>query len=535
MSAACPIYNGVLELSLNLLNHSHPSLPTHMGNTASTTASGEPRREPQVFNEKEEYHPAADVTLEDQLRGLQILPTAAGDTPVNPISIDSLSSWESKLLADPKNKLAQAAITANTIEAIVGKTINPKLNNSDRFLFNLEVKTIGSPAYFDNQRASGRCWIFATCNVLRTHVIDNYNLAADKFQFLQSYLFFYDKLEKANFFLDNIIDTVDEPLDSRLVSYLLRDPVSDGGQWDMIINLVNKYGLVPQEVFPDLANAQNLRGLNSFVVSKLREYAIILRELVSEKGKTSASVQQVKQAMMKQIYNIIAISLGTPPKPNDRFVWEFIDKDHKHKSFATTPLDFYANHVRFDALKHFSLLHDPRNEYNKLYTVDRLNNISGGKPIEYVNLEISELKKAAIKMLQKDEPVFFGSDVSKFGDMSKGVLDADAFDYELGFGTSLKLNKEERVRVGNSAMNHAMVITGVHLDANGSPVRWKIENSWGEDAGEHGYLLMTDKWFDDYVFQVVTNKSFVDRKVYEVWKAKKYNVLPYYDPMGSLA
>lgn len=501
-----------------------------MGNTPSAPkpiAAPSPVSREQVFNEKLDYY-----SINSKLRGLQLDDTYHESS--NPISIDSLDSWESKLLSDPKNKLAQAAITSNSIDKVVSKT-NVKLTNTDKFLFNVEVDVVGSPSFFNNQKSLGRCWIFATCNVLRSHVIKNYNLSPEKFQLSQSYLFFYDKLEKANFFLDNILDTVDEDLDSRLVNHLLRDPISDGGQWDMIVNLVSKYGLVPQEVFPDLINAQASSGLNGFLVSKLREYGFILRKLVKD-GESPAQVGLVKQSMMKQVYNIIAIALGSPPKPTDSFKWEFIDKDGNYKSFQTTPLDFYTSHVRFDAAKQFSLLNDPRNEYGKLYTVDRLKNISDGKPIEYVNLEISTLKKVAIKMLQKNEPIFFGSDVSKFLSRETGILDVDAFDYDLGFGTSLKLNKEERVRVGNSAMNHAMVITGVHLDeTTKAPIRWKIENSWGDETGDKGYYLMTDKWFDEYVFQIVTNKSFVDKEVYNIWKNKDYTTLPYYDPMGSLA
>lgn len=509
-----------------------------MGNTPSTykppaaSSASSARSTNEILDEKAGYS-MQSTDLTTKLRGLQ-LDSSSSLNSINPISIDSLEAWESKLLSDPKNKLAQAAITKHSIETIVSKSTTT-ITNTDKYLFNVELKTIGLPLFFNNQNASGRCWIFATCNVLRQHVIKNYNLDSDKFQFSQSYLFAYDKLEKSNYFLDNILETADEELDSRLIAHLFLDPISDGGQWDMIVNLVNKYGLVPQEVFPDSENAKNSRALNGFLVQKLREYALILRNLKNSETTSSDQIQLVKQSMMKQVYNIITISLGTPPKPNDSFNWEFVDKLGKFQSFATNPLDFYASHVRYDADKHFSLLNDPRNEYYKLFTVDKLKNISDGKPIEYVNLPIEVLKKVAIKMLQKDEPIFFGSDVLKFGNSSAGVLDIDAYDYELGYGTNLKLNKEERVRTGNSAMNHAMVITGVHLDSKGLPVRWKIENSWGDAVGDKGYFLMTDKWFEEYVFQIVTNKSFVDKEIYDIWKGKDYRILPYYDPMGSLA
>ncbi|CAK7895284.1 cysteine proteinase 1, mitochondrial [[Candida] anglica] len=504
-----------------------------MGANVSTQpelpAKASTKKQSEVFNEKMGY-----FDLNQHLRGLSLDVGNYENTDKNPISTESLDTWETKLLADPKNVLAQNAFAKNAIVDVIG-TSNSETLSKDKYLFNVEVETIGSPSYFNNQNASGRCWIFATSNILRTHVIKRYNLKPDHFQVSQSYLFFYDKLEKANFFLDNIIDTTEEPLDSRLIQYLFQAPVSDGGQWDMIVNLVTKYGIVPHELFPDSAQASASSRLNYIVTEKLREFALILRGLLTDEATSEQDIKTVKQSMMKEIYNIIALSLGTPPKPTDSFTWEFIDKDGTFKSFETNPIDFYKTHVKFDAAKHFSLIHDPRNPYEKLYTVDRLNNISNGKPIEYVNLELSVIKKTAIKMLKKNEPIFFGSDVGKFSNSQSGILDTGAYDYELGFGTSLKINKEERLRTGSSQMTHAMVITGVHLDKAGVPVRWKIENSWGDAVGEKGYFLMTDAWFDEYVFQIVTNEKFVDPKTFNIWTKKEYSVLPFFDPMGALA
>lgn len=477
------------------------------------------------YNEKTPYETPIDSISRD-LRGL----TLTGDTKEN-INIDNLPSWDAQLLNDPKNRLAQNAYAKGAIKDIVYHG-----NPIDKYLFNITVGVIGLPKYLDNQALSGRCWIFATANVLRTEVIRKYNLKDDTFQLSQGYLYFYDKLEKANFFLDNIIDTADsEKLDSRLTSYLLSGPVGDGGQWDMIINLVNKYGLVPNELFPDNAQTAATSTLNYVLTEKLREFALILRKLIS-KGVSASIIKQTKNAMNKQVYNIIALALGSPPKPDDKFVWEFIDKDGKYKHFETTPKDFYKDHVSVDVNDYFSLIHDPRNPYKKLYTVDRLNNISEGKPIEYVNLEINDLKRAAIKMLKDDKPIFFGCDVGKFSDSKTGILDTSAFDYELGFGTGFHLSKTERLQTGSSQMTHAMVLTGVHLDPlTGLPSRWKIENSWGGEVGDGGYFLMTDQWFDEYVLQIVTLKKYVDRDVYEVFKGKDFTVLPFYDPMGALA
>ncbi|CUM66488.1 uncharacterized protein PRCAT00004154001 [Priceomyces carsonii] len=470
---------------------------------------------------------------EDMLNNIGDL-DITGEEGDSSISVDKLSKWESELQADPKNKLAQNAFGKNSITNVISES-NRAAKVKQQYFFNVEVKSIGSPAFLNNQKLSGRCWIFATSNVLRTHVIKNYNLKEDEFQLSQTYLFFYDKLEKANFFLENIIDTADEDLDSRLVSYLLSSPVGDGGQWDMIVNVIEKYGIVPNEFFPDNSQAIATSALNYVVTEKLREYALVLRDLIA-KGIDKSKLNAVKNSMNQKVYSIIALALGSPPKPDEPFVWEFKDKDGNYKYFETTPKDFYKTHAKYDVSTRFSLIHDPRHEYNKLYTVDRLNNIFGGRPIEYVNTEISEIKDVVIKMLKDNEPVFFGSDVGKFSVRDTGVLDVDAFDYRLGFSTDLGIAKADRLKTGSSQMTHAMVITGVHLDPkSGLPIRWKIENSWGDEVGKKGYFLMTDRWFDEYVLQIVSEKKYVSKVAYEVFKGKEFTTLPFYDPMGALA
>lgn len=462
----------------------------------------------------------------------------AYSTMTNPVSTGTLNAWKTQAFKSDKNRLAQAAISRGNFQDMI---IDRSALNKNIGVFNTQIQLEGSPITY--QRSSGRCWIFASLNVLRIEL--QQKLKIPEFQFSQTYLFFYDKLEKSNWFLDNVMDTASEDLDSRLVQELLKEPVNDGGQFDMIINLVEKYGLVPLDVFPDSWNSENSRNMCYLITEKLREYALVLRELVKE-GKKDQAVA-MKSDFLQEIHTILCITLGTPPAVDEKFTWDFKTRDKvsdskelevsakKVETLSLTPVELYQL-IGIDFKKYFSLINDPRNDYNQRYTVDRLNNVAGGAKaqVDYVNTDISELKKAAIKALQNNEAVFFGSDVGKFGDRKSGVLDNEAWDYDLGFNTTMKLTKKQRLQTGSSMMTHAMAITAVHLDAAGKPVRWRIENSWGKDNGKDGYYQMSDAWFDEYVFQVVTCDKYVDAQLLDILKQEP-KVLPLWDPMGALA
>ncbi|KAI1473832.1 peptidase C1B, bleomycin hydrolase [Daldinia eschscholtzii] len=452
------------------------------------------------------------------------------------LAIELTQNWQSKVLADPKNRLALSAFSsANPRDILASRATKI----ADQQVFNIRIPFEGAP--ITNQRSSGRCWLFASTNVFRIAIMKKYNL--DSFELSQAYLFFWDKLEKSNYFLENIIETADQPLEERLVQRLLADPISDGGQWDMVYNLVEKYGLVPQALYPDSWNAMSSSTINSIVVAKLREYAVILRDLVNSSATTAASLSATKDKMLREVHLILTLTLGPPPSTSEEFEWNFVDKEGRARSVVSTPhkfaKDISSQEFRITSstiASMVSLVHDPRHEPLSLMTVDRLGNIVGGRGITYINVDIETLKQACISMLRAGLPVFFGSDVGKYSERASGIMDIDLFDYELGFNVNLygSLDKAARLRVGESAMTHAMVLTAVHVDSEGKPVRWKVQNSWGTDVGSKGWFVMSDRWMDQFVYQAVVDPKFLSRKVRDVL-TKEPIVLPLWDPMGSLA
>ncbi|KAK8167842.1 peptidase C1B, bleomycin hydrolase [Phyllosticta citrichinensis] len=454
------------------------------------------------------------------------------------LSVDKISQWEKEVLQDDKNLMALNAFTANDTNSILKRRSTVI---GDTQIFNVKIPFEGSPV--TNQRASGRCWLFASTNVFRVAIMKKYKL--EKFELSQAYLFYWDKIEKANYFLENILQTAEDPLDGRLLQTLLASPVGDGGQWDMVANLVEKYGLVPQSLYPDAYNAMNSSLLNRLVTTKLREHALRLRKLASSPSLGSrASLGSVKEKMMQEIHLILTLMLGPPPSPKSAFEWQFYDKDGAYHNIQARPTEFAkelsdARTVKAcggtDVHRLFSLVNDPRNSYNTLLTVSRLGNVWGGRPVTYVNVDIMTIKKAVIETLKRGIPVFFGSDVGKYSDSSNGIMDTALFDYELAFNTKLALSKAERLTTGESAMTHAMVLTGVHLDEKtGEPVRWRVENSWSASAGTDGYFVMSDKWMDEFVYQAVVDPSVVSKEVRDVLKQGP-KVLDLWDPMGALA
>ncbi|KAI9849524.1 MAG: hypothetical protein M1837_004144 [Sclerophora amabilis] len=453
------------------------------------------------------------------------------------LSIETIKEWEHKLLEDPKNRLALAALSSNAPASIL---TSPSTIIGDGQLFNVKIPLEGSP--ITNQRSSGRCWIFASTNVFRVALMRRYSLK--EFELSQAYLFYWDKIEKANYFLEQILDTVAEELDGRLVQSLLSSPVGDGGQWDMVASLVSKYGLVPQSLYPDSFNAMNSRAMDGLITTKLREDGLELRRLASKLDSASfkSSLATTKQKMLKEIHLILTLALGPPPAPEEELLWEFTDKNDKFHRMDITPLRLAQELSKPEAIRAcagsdvhqlFSLVNDPRNPYGELLGISRLGNVVGGRKVTYVNVDMTTMKTACIAMLRKGLPVFFGCDVGKLSDSSRGIMDLDLIDYELGFNVRLGMTKEQRLQTGESAMTHAMCLTGVNL-VDGRSTRWRVQNSWGSAAGTDGFFVMSDRWMDEFTYQAVVDPSFVSKDVRDVL-LKEPKMLPLWDPMGALA
>ena len=364
-----------------------------------------------------------------------------------------------------------------------------------------------------------------------------YNLK--EFELSQSYLFFWDKLEKANYFLEQILDTTGEELEGRLVQRLLEMPVGDGGQWDMVANLVEKYGLVPQHLYPDSHNAMNSNTMASLITTKLREDALELRHLAGKSENPRSKLGNIKDKMMREIHLILTLMLGPPPNPDKEMIWEYYDKDDKFGSVTATPINFAAelsNKATVEANRGadvhelFSVVNDPRNKYGDLLSVSRLGNVMGMRGCRYVNIDMETMKDACIAMLKAELPIFFGCDVGKYSDSKSGIMDTKLIDYELGFNIRLGLTKAQRLMSGESAMTHAMVLTAVHV-VEGKPVRWRVQNSWGDSAGTKGWFVMSDAWMDQFVYQAVVDPKFVSQEITDVLK-KEPKMLPLWDPMG---
>ncbi|MBR3151342.1 MAG: C1 family peptidase [Erysipelotrichaceae bacterium] len=388
--------------------------------------------------------------------------------------------------------------------------------------FSIDIKTLP----VTNQRQSGRCWIFSALNTLREDTAKKLKL--EKFEFSQNYVAFWDKLEKINFYMESVIELADKGWDDRTLDWINRWGVSDGGQWDMFTALVEKYGLVPKDAMPETASSNATRTINTLTNRRLRRFCADVKAAAGDKD----DIEALKEDCLNELYRMQCSCFGVPPK---KFDFEYVDKDNKYHCVKDlTPKAFFKKYVDWDFTDYASLIHSPTEDkpYYKRYTVKYLGNVVG-KKVKHLNLPLDEFKKAVIDQLKDGKVVWFGSDCSPFGDRQGGFWAPESFDFDSLFNIDFSITKEDALNSRESAMNHAMVITGVNLD-DGKPTKWKIENSWGDEIAHKGYFVASDEWFDRYVYQAVVNKKYLSNKAMKAMNTKLIELEPW-DPMGTLA
>lgn len=451
------------------------------------------------------------------------------------ISSAQLAGLQAAFDAQPQHRLMQNAVTRAALDDVA---LDRQVVTSTDHTFShvLDDWAVTS------QKKSGRCWMFAGLNLLRVGAMKKMNL--QKFEFSQNYTFFWDKLERANYFLEQILLTTDRELDDRVVAYLLDRPLDDGGQWNMFVNVVKKYGLVPQAAMPESESSSNTPRMNANLKTLLREGAATLRDLVAG-GANREAIEASKQAVMASMYRVLAIHLGTPPT---EFDWRWNDKDKKfHHDGTMTPREFAEKYCTIDLDDYICLVHDPRpsSPVGKAFTVAHLGNVigadgggaSGGDGgVRYVNVDIELMKDATRRSItERGEPVWMGCDVGKMMHRELGLWDAKLFDYAGVYNVEFAHGKADRLRYHQTLMTHAMMFTGVDAPATGDkPRRWRVENSWGAENGVKGFYTMNDSWFDEHMFEVAVHKDLLPADVISAAQSEPV-VLPPWDPMGSLA
>jgi len=378
-----------------------------------------------------------------------------------------------------------------------------------------------------DQKSSGRCWMFTGMNVLRNKAIREHHLPAD-FQFSQAYTFFYDQLEKSNLFLQAMIDTYQKPLDDQEVDWLFKNPIGDGGQFTGVANLIAKYGLVPREAMPETYNTDNTSSISNLIALKLREDGLELRTLAAKKGVTPAQLQQRKTEMLGTIYRMLALTMGEPPAQ-----FTFQQKNAKGEIVSTdtyTPMSFYEKFAKTDFSKYYMIMNDPTREYYKVYEIQYDRHVYDGQNWRYLNLPMDEIAPMCIASIKDSTMMYFSCDVGKFLNRDKGFMDVNNYDYGSLFGTTFGMDKKARVATHASGSSHAMTLCAVDLDKEGRPLKWMVENSWGSNYGYQGFLIMTNDWFNEYMFRVVLEEKYIPAKYITMLRQQPI-MLPAWDPM----
>jgi bleomycin hydrolase len=422
--------------------------------------------------------------------------------------------------ANPGYRLAQNAVTRVTVDDVaLDREI---VNGADHTMSNLldDWKVT-------NQERSGRCWLFAGLNLLRVPAMAKMNLK--DFEFSQNYVMFWDKLERANYFLESIIATSERAADDRTVAFLLDSVASDGGQWNMFVALVKKHGLVPKAFMPETQSSSNTAAMNAVLRRLLRQGARTVRAA----GGSVEAARAAKADILAVVHRVLCIHLGTPP---EEFLWQWTDKDRAfHRGGTMTPQEFAAEYVELPLDDYVCLVNDPRpsSPIGRTFTVEFLGNVLEAPPVTYLNVEIDVIRDIASRTLQGGEPVWFGCDVGKMMSSDFAVWDAKLFDYTSVYDTDFTLSKADRLVHHESQMTHAMLFTGVDI-VDGRPRRWRVENSWGKERGREGFYTMNDSWFDEYLFEIAARADALPEHL-RAALGEAPIVLPAWDPMGALA
>jgi bleomycin hydrolase len=453
------------------------------------------------------------------------------------ISSKDLDLFSKTFESKPEFKVSRNAIANNNFfKVIINRDYSQSINEVFDKKINIDVKST-------NQESSGRCWLFAMLNVIRLGMVEKYKLDKD-FEFSQNYLFFYDKLEKCNYFMRNMVSLKKELIDSRIMLHLLNEPISDGGNINMFCNLIEKYGIVPKVSMSESFHSNSSGKLNTIINNKMKEAAYQIRNMKG--SKVNVYIKQV----LSDIYAVLVLFLGQPPK---KINWEYYTSESESKtpvkkkvlrkskkkggSFDTykivknvTPLQFYNKIVPFEMKKILVFTHNPMREYNKLYSVKYCNNITDTDECYFINLPLKKIKEMTIKSINGNDAVWFGSDVAKYQSNSLGILDKNAFNYKDTIGFDISLNKKDQLDYRISKVSHAMVFKGYSLKNSD---KWLVENSWGDETGKHGNFTMSDSWFDDYVYEVAIHAKYVDFDILKILTQKAIELEPW-DPFGFL-
>ena len=437
------------------------------------------------------------------------------------LAADDLELLRKDFSANPAYRLAQNAVTRVSIDDVA---LNREIVNSTDHALSVQL----DDWKVTDQQRSGRCWLFAGLNLLRVGAMQKMGLK--EFEFSQNFAMFWDKIERANYFLEAVIETADRDIDDRTVAHLLEAAAEDGGQWNMFVAILRKHGLVPKAFMPETQSSSDTGKMNGVLRSLLRQGA---RSVRAAHANGIEAAREEKAEILRVVYRVLCIHLGTPP---EKFDWQWTDKDKQfHRDGELTPVEFAARYVQLPIEDYVCLVHDPRptSPSGRTFTVEYLGNVLGAPPVTYLNVNMRLMKDIAAKVLKGGEPVWFGCDVGQMMSNDYGIWDARLYDLPGVYGTEFELDKAGRLIFHETLMTHAMLFTGVDI-ADGKTRKWRVENSWGTERGKDGFYTMNDSWFDEYVFEIAARREVLPESLQQALGTEPI-VLPAWDPMGALA